>query len=84
MYICMNFIDFYKGGGVSHMRPRMDFHLVLHGEYLWPINYNAFIYFNRDFRSQESTLSYSNLSMTPVQYFVIFNHRLYQISASLN
>ena len=36
-----------KGG--SHMRPRMDFHLVLHGEYLWPINYkNAFIYFHSD------------------------------------
>ena len=32
------------------MRPRMDFHLVLHGESLWPINYkNAFIYFNSAF-----------------------------------
>ena len=36
--------------GRSHMRPRMDFHLVLNGEYLWPINYkNAFIYFNNAF-----------------------------------
>ena len=33
------------------MRPRMDFHLVLQGEYLWPINYkNAFIYSNSDFK----------------------------------
>ena len=32
------------------MRPRMDLHLVSHGEYLWPINYkNAFIYFNSAF-----------------------------------
>ena len=32
------------------MSPRMDFHLVSHGEYLWSFNYkNAFIYFNRDF-----------------------------------
>ena len=39
-----------KKEGGSHMRQRMNFHLVLHGEYFWPINYkNVFIYFKRDF-----------------------------------
>ena len=32
------------------MRPRMEFHLVIHGEYLRPINYeNVFIHFNEGF-----------------------------------
>ena len=38
------------GGGGSHIRPCMDYHLGLHGEYLLTINFkNAFIYFNRGF-----------------------------------
>ena len=36
-----------RGGGGG---ARMDFHLVLHGEHLRPINYeNVYIYFYRDF-----------------------------------
>ena len=34
MYINSLNVECKRGGGGSHMRPHMDFHLVLHGEYL--------------------------------------------------
>ena len=52
------------------MRPCLNFVLALHGECLRSNTYkNAFICFEKNFRSQNSTLTYSTFVTIPALYF---------------